>query len=146
MTVRLLLTALVVTQGAATLWIDLNRTHVTNSLWPGHARFHLAWQVSTTLLLSVLASWLIWVRQDDPAFFYLAAALAASPMLGFLLAQAARRSYGGTLGDANGIAPFSFRWGQRTFRVDGNAAAVYLALPVLLGLVVWFHQAAAHRR
>ena len=41
---RVLLAALCGLQGLATPAIDLNRTHATNFLWPGHARFHIVWQ------------------------------------------------------------------------------------------------------
>lgn len=38
---RLLVAAIAAGQGILPVFIDLNRTHATNSLWPGHARFHL---------------------------------------------------------------------------------------------------------
>ena len=74
-------------QGLAPLPIDLNRTHATNPIWPGHARFHVVWQTFTAALLAVPEVGLIW--WPGPAArgrFYLAAGLAATSMIGFGLA------------------------------------------------------------
>jgi hypothetical protein len=100
------LTFLCVVQAIATVAIDLNRTHATNPLWPGHARFHLVWQSSTVVLLSVVGLFLIWHRGPCEAQrFYLAALLAALSPLGFLTAFISRRLFAGTLSDPNGIRP-----------------------------------------
>ncbi len=41
-------------QGLGTMAVDLNRTHATNPEWPGHARFHLLWQVMIVAVPALL--------------------------------------------------------------------------------------------
>lgn len=144
MIARVLLTILVLVQGAATVLIDLNRTHATNPQWAGHARFHLVWQTCSLAILSLVETWLVWSNTSDSSRFYVAAALIAVSLLGFLCAQAARRAYGGSLHDPNGILPLRLRLGGRFVEVDGNAAAVYCAIPVLIFIVALFYYA-THR-
>ena len=45
--------------------MDLNETHMTNSLWPPHARFHWAVQYFSAMLVCVLALYAIWVPYRD---------------------------------------------------------------------------------
>jgi hypothetical protein len=45
--------------------MDLNETHMTNSLWPPHARFHWAVQYLSAILICVLALCLIWGRYKE---------------------------------------------------------------------------------
>src|SRR3954466_2219730 len=100
---RLIVTALAAGQGILPVFIDLNRTHATNPLWPGHARFHLVQQVFTVLPAAAIEVALLWF--PGPAMverFYLAALLAATSLAGFLVATLARSLYGGTLHDPNG--------------------------------------------
>lgn len=142
LTARVLLTALSVIQGAATVLIDFNRTHATNPIWPGHSRFHLVWQSLNQPLFAIVEALLVWwPGAYSGERFYLAALLTAIPCLGFVLAQASKGAYGGTLSDPNGIAPLRFRVRGATVEVDGNAAAVYCALVLLTFLVALFHHA-----
>src|SRR5215469_5306282 len=125
---RLIVTAIAAGQGIVPLFIDLNRTHATNPLWTGHARFHLVWQAFTALPASAAAVTLLW--SPGPWLrgrFYLAVFLTASSMIGFAIATASRRLYGGTLHDPNGIQPARFRIGSRRIAVDLNLAIVALA-------------------
>jgi hypothetical protein len=93
-------------QGIATVAIDLNRTHATNPNWPGHARFHLVWQVVSSALLCALAVGLIWLRGPTTEYnFYLAAILTCIPLIGFMTAFVSRKMYSGALSDPNGIQP-----------------------------------------
>ena len=93
-------------QGLGTMVVDLDRTHATNSEWPGHARFHLVWQVATVALLALFEMVLLLARGPLPdQRFYLAATLAAIPILGFFAAFIGRGLYRGTLSDPNGIQP-----------------------------------------
>ncbi len=143
---QLLLTSLALLQGLATPLIDFNRTHATHPLWPGHARFHVVWQGLNVALLSVLTAWLIWSRGDHAAArFYLAALLTAIPSLGFVLAQSSKALYRGTLSDPQGIPPLRLRLGAKTFEMDGNATAVYVALTMLVFISALFHHAASAR-
>ncbi len=134
------LTLLSVVQAIATVAIDFNRTHATNPLWPGHARFHLVWQSSTVVLLSMAGLVLIWYQSPYEAQrFYLAALLAALSPLGFLTAFISRRLFAGTLSDPNGIRPVRL-WLLGSLRtIDVNLAAVTGALLSLLALIAIFN-------
>lgn len=129
-------------QGVATLALDLNRTHAAHPQWPGHARFHVVWQVTTTVLLALIEIVLLLLPGSiERQRFYLAASLAALPIVAFFIAFAARRLYSGTLHDPKGIAPLkvSFRDSQCT--VDLNLVAELLAVLVLAAIVVLFDRA-----
>lgn len=136
---RWLLALLCGTQGVATLAIDLNRTHATNPQWPRHARFHLVWQAISYAFLSGLEAVLIlapgtlqWQR------FYLAAILAAMPMLSCLMAFLFRRAYGGALHDPNGIPPVRAAMFGSELQLDLNLAAEAAALFLLASIVLLF--------
>lgn len=82
---RGLLALLCAVQGLATIVIDLSRTHASNPLWVGHARFHVVWQTTTVALMAMFEVMLIFVPgpfRDQQ--FYIAATLAGLPMLAFL--------------------------------------------------------------
>ena len=130
---RDLVTAVAAGQGIGPLLIDLNRTHATHPLWPGHARFHLVWQALTLFLLSLVTIGLLWMPAPlSTERFYLAATLTALPLAGFLAALCSRGMYKGTLHDPQGIAPM--RFGQ--LAVDLNAAIVFFAAVLLVVAVV----------
>ncbi len=135
---QIALSFLCAAQGVATLAIDFNRTHATNPLWPGHARFHVVWQSIGVALLSALELVLIWrhgpLQRDD---FYLAAALSAVSPAAFMLAWMGRKLFGGTLSDRNGIPPLRATLFGARRSIDLNLAAVVaalLTLPVLLAI------------
>ncbi len=126
-------------QGAATLAIDLNRTHATNPEWTRHARFHLVWQAASYALLSFLEVTL--VLAPGPLVeqrFYLAVILASMPMLGFFAAFFSRRVYGGALFDPNGIRPVRIELLGSSLNVDMNLAAEGMALLLLIAIVALF--------
>lgn len=130
---RLLLTAVAAGQGLAPLFIDLNRTHATHPLWPGHARFHLVWQTCTLTLASAVEVVLVWWAGPLPSQrFYLAALLSSLPLAGFLAALMTRRFYRGTLHDEGGIPPARIRIGRRALELDMNTAVVAFAGMLLL--------------
>lgn len=134
---RLMLSVLAGGQGLAPLVIDLNRTHATHPLWPGHARFHVVWQTLTSSLLSAVEIALIWWPFPHPRLrASLAAALIASPLLAFSAAAALRRLYGGTLHDPRGIPPLRLRMGRHALELDGNALAVAAGWLVLAAAVL----------
>lgn len=134
---RVMLSALAAVQGIASCAIDLNRTHATNPLWPGHARFHLVWQRGTSFLAAVIEVLLVWLHAPAVSSrFYLAAVLTGIPMIAFVLAVLVRPLYHGTLHDANGIPPLRVRPGRRVLELDGNALAVGAGL-VVLAMAVW---------
>jgi len=134
-----MLTALVACQGITPLFIDLNRTHATNSLWPGHARFHVVWQTFGLFFTGVLGVGLIWwPPPGSREHFYLAAIVTALPMLGFFVALFTRKMYAGTLHDPNGIQPVRIRIGGKTHELDMNAVLVVAGAVVLLSAVLMF--------
>ena len=143
---RDLLAILCCLQGLATLAIDLNRTHATNPEWPGHARFHLVWQVTTIAELALLEVVLVLASgpfQDQR--FYLAAVLAGIPMLGFFAAFIARCMFSGTLSDPNGMQPLKITVLGSTLRMDLNLVAGLCGLLALAMIVVLYrHLGVAH--
>lgn len=136
---RAIVTAIAGGQGIMPVFIDLNRTHATNPLWTGHARFHLVQQVFTLLPAAAIELALLWY--PGAAFrarFYLAALLTATSLAGFLVAVCTRRLYGGALHDPNGMKPLRLRMGARLIVFDLNVPIVLLAAAMLLGAVLLF--------
>jgi CDP-diglyceride synthetase len=131
---RALLSFFCAVQGIATMVIDLNRTHATNADWPGHARFHLVWQVVLAALLSVFELMLLWWRGPaEDQRFYITLFLASAPSIAFLIALLGRRMYGGTLSDPNGIP--SARIPMLDAHADLNLVAVVAALLSLAAIL-----------
>lgn len=134
-----MLTALAAGQGITPLFIDLNRTHATNPLWPGHARFHVVWQTFGLFFTGVLAVGLIWwPPAGSREHFCLAAVITAIPMVGFFVAALARKMYSGTFHDPNGIQPVRIRIGSKMRAFDMNAVLVIAGSVVLLSAVLMF--------
>jgi len=136
---RLVVAAIAAGQGVVPLFVDLNRTHATNPIWPGHARFHLVQQVCTLLPAAAVEVALIW--WPGPAMrqrFYLAALLAGTSLAGFVIAALARKLYGGTLHDPNGIQPMRMHIGSREVAFDMNVPIVIAASVLLAAAVIVF--------
>jgi hypothetical protein len=136
---RSIVTAIAAGQGILPIFIDLNRTHATNPLWPGHARFHLVQQVFTLLPAAAIEIALLWW----PGYgmrdrFYWAVLLTATSLAGFFVAALTRPLYGGTLHDPNGIQPVRIRVGSREIVLDMNVPIVVVATVMLVGAVVLF--------
>lgn len=139
---RGLLAALCALQGIATAAIDLNRTHATNQQWTAHARFHVVWQTASVVLLALIEIVLVLVPgtlQDER--FYLAAILAAVPMLGFFSALVSRHAYRGTLSDPNGMKPLAIRTEVSSIRIDLNLVAEICGLLALAIIVAFYSHA-----
>jgi len=131
-----LLAALCILQGSATMAIDLNRTHATNPLWPGHARFHLVWQTAAFAWLAVLEVVLLFSAGPfQEQCFFLAAILAGIPMLGFFCALIGRGIYRGTLSDPNGMQPVTIKVRGSDLRIDLNLVAEIVGLSALAAIV-----------
>jgi hypothetical protein len=136
---RAIVTAIAGGQGIAPVFIDLNRTHATNPLWTGHARFHLVQQVFTLLPAAAIELALLWC--PGAAFharFYVAALLTGTSLAGFLVAVFTRPLYGGTLHDPNGVQPLRLRIGSQLMVFNVNVPVVALAAALLLGAVLLF--------
>lgn len=135
---RELLVAFCCLQALATAALDLNRTHATNPQWTGHARFHLVQQTASIALLAVLEVFLILTGGPlQRQRFYLAATLAAIPLLGFCAAWVGRHMYGGTLSDPNGIPPLILKIRGSHLQIDLNTVIVpggLLALAAVIAL------------
>lgn len=129
---KILLSAIALLQAILMAAIELNRTHATNPMWPGHARFHLVWQNCTAILSAIAIATLIWTTDR----FYLAATLTGLPLVAFLFANLARPLYGGTMSDPNGVPPL--RIGSRQF--DGNTLAVILGLLATLAAILLYRK------
>jgi hypothetical protein len=135
----MILTAVAAGQGAAPLFIDLNRTHATNPMWPGHARFHVVWQTLTQTMLAAAEVALIW--WPGPGLtqrFYLAAMLTAAPMAAFLAAMSVRGLYRGTLHDPNGIAPVSVRVLGSDFKINMNLVMILVGAVLVVASAFLF--------
>ena len=136
---RGLLALLCGVQGLGTLVIDLGRTHATNPEWPRHARYHVVWQVISSVLLSIVELVLVLsagpFREDR---FYLAAILASVPMLGFFGALIGSRIYGGALSDPNGIQPARIVVFGSEVHIDFSLVTEVVAISMLLAIVLLF--------
>jgi hypothetical protein len=127
-----MVTAVAAGQGITPLFVDLNRTHATNPLWTGHARFHVVDQTVVMALLGTVEVTLLWWIEPGSRFiFYLAALLTAEPISSFLIATFTRALYGGTLRDPNGVPALHLRIGGKTREIDVNVALVSVGALVL---------------
>jgi hypothetical protein len=132
---RVALSTLCGLQGLATLAIHCNKTHATNPLWPGHARYHVVWQSASVAFMSIVELVLIWWpgawRHEG---FYLASMLAATSPLGFMAAFISRRLYEGALFDANGVPPLRMKILGVVRSIDMNFVVVVTALIALAAI------------
>lgn len=134
-----MVTAVAAGQGITPLFVDLNRTHATNPLWTGHARFHVVDQtVVMALLATVEIALLWWIAPGSILTFYLATLLTAAPISGFLIATFTRGIYDGTLRDPNGVPALHLRFAGRTREIDVNVVLVMLGAAILICAVVIF--------
>ncbi len=138
---RVMLAILCGLQGLATAAVDLGRDHARNSAWTGHARFHVVWQTAAFVALAVFEIALVFAAGPfAEQRFYVAAALAGIPMLGFFAAFFGRAFYGGLLADAHGMPPISIRLFGAKCAIEINLAAEIAGLLVLIATVLLFRQ------
>lgn len=136
---RGLLALLCLIQALVTMAIDLSHTHATNPRWPGHARFHLVWQVFSTVIFCALEISLVWPGGPyAEKRFYLAVVLTSIPLLGFLVALFGREIYGGALSDPNGIPPVKLGIFGKVRHFDMNVVAVGAA-GVAIAAILWIY-------
>jgi hypothetical protein len=107
MLVRMLLTLVTLGYSLIPVLADFNKTHATNPLWTGHARYHVVWQVLSYVLVAAISLFLIWgpVDSNGSLGLKLAAALAFAIYGGFFGALFLMRLYDGKTYDDNGIQP-----------------------------------------
>jgi hypothetical protein len=114
---------------------DFNRTHATNPLWTGHARYHVVWQVTSYVLLAALALVLIWAPGPmETGRFLVAATIAGAIYAGFFGAAATMRMYDGKLADENGVPDVAIAGA----RIDLNLLVFSVIVLVLIASVVGF--------
>jgi hypothetical protein len=105
--VRILLTLVTIGYGALTVKADFNKTHATNPLWTGHARFHVVWQITSYVGFGLIGLGLIWLPGENAlARLQLACAFAAVVYGAFFISLFSMPLYGGRAYDDNGYQPF----------------------------------------
>jgi len=77
--------------------LEVNASHVFNSSWPAHARFHEVWQLITNCGIGLLCIWLVWLKNK----VQLASILVVLVMGGVLAAYAIQGFYSGSLLSGN---------------------------------------------
>ena len=117
---RVLLTISTLGYSLALVFADFNKTHATNPLWTGHARFHVVWQVLSNCGVALIALALIWTA-GPIAKLWLAAIFAVVIYAAFFAAALTMKLFGGALLDVNGIPPLTtLNIGGRPLQVDAN--------------------------
>lgn len=141
---RGLLAVLCGLQGLGTITINLNHTHATNPGWPGHARFHLVWQVVTVALLAVLEIALVLFGGPLQAQrFYIATILAGIPMLSFFAAFFAKGFYRGDSSDPDEKRPTIIALPGSNLYIELNLLAEAAAVLVLGAIVMLYSHSGA---
>jgi len=118
---KLLLTIATLGYSAIPAVFDSNNTHATNPSFPGHARFHVVWQVSSYVFIGIIALYLIWTAGSESGPLWLATLLAASAYLGFWTAEASMPLYKGTIvSEVNPVPTFKWNILGMRFETDAN--------------------------
>ncbi|UNK39955.1 hypothetical protein MNR02_19525 (plasmid) [Shinella sp. H4-D48] len=121
LTAKILLTIATLGYSAIPSLFDSNSTHVTNPSYPGHARFHVVWQVSSYVYIAALSLYLIWTAGTETAPLWIASILAGAAYLGFWTAVIFRPVYGGKLvSEVNPVPPFAWNVFGWKFQTDAN--------------------------
>ena len=94
---KILITIPTIWYGTIPVIADLSDSHLLNPTWMPHAKFHLAWLLSTNSLLAFFSLYLIWVK-DKPIYGGL---IGIFVMAGFWIAAFSRNFYGGLFVDPN---------------------------------------------
>lgn len=133
LTAKILLTVTTLGYSAIPAVFDSNETHATNPSFPGHARFHVVWQVSSYVYVALLALYLIWTAGADTWPLWQAAILSAAAYGGFWSAVLFRPAYGGTLvSEVNPVPTFKWTIAGKAVETDANITLFTPAVGVLL--------------
>ena len=104
LTTQILLTVVTLGYSLIPSIADFNKTHATNPLWTGHARYHVVWQVSSYIFLALGVLYLVWAPSEDYVFrMKLAGFCAIAVYGGFFTALFTLRMYDGRIADVNGV-------------------------------------------
>ena len=130
---RVLLTVTALGFSALPMYADFNKTHATNPLWTGHARFHVVWQVLSYAGVGALSLYLIWT--DGPVYLShlrLAYILAAVVYGAFFTTYFSMRLFGGRAHDDNGYLPIPVRLFGARLLLDLNFTFFGIFVAVLI--------------
>jgi hypothetical protein len=94
---RILITFCVIIFAVVVPILEVNASHVFNSSWPAHARFHEVWQLITNCGIGLLCLWMVWLKNR----VQLASFLVVLVMGSILLAYAIQDFYGGSVLSGN---------------------------------------------
>ena len=90
---------------------DFNKTHATHPDWPGHARFHVVWQVLGFYPSAMIALIILWAKIPNfhyPFQMYLWMIYFFGFYGTFLITMFSMKIFDGTLSDKGGRIPFTF--------------------------------------
>ncbi len=138
LTARVLLTVATLGYSLVLAVVDFGKTHATNPLWTGHARFHVVWQVSSYIGIALIALWLTW-SMGPVSKLWLAVALSAAVYGGFFVTAFAMKLFGGALLDVNGVPPITtINLGGKPVQVDANVTSfgALLALTAVAAMMI----------
>ena len=94
---RILITIYVMVFAVVIPILEVNASHVFNSSWPAHARFHEVWQLITNCGIGLLCIWLVWLKNN----VQLASVLVVLVMGSILVAHAIQGLYSGSILSGN---------------------------------------------
>ncbi|WP_041635349.1 hypothetical protein [Marinobacter sp. BSs20148] len=94
---RILITFCVLIFAVVIPVLEVNDSHVFNSSWPAHARFHEVWQLITNCGIGLLCLWLAWINDN----IRLASVLVVLVMGGVLVAHGIQDFYSGSILSGN---------------------------------------------
>ncbi|OZC84000.1 hypothetical protein CH254_24275 [Rhodococcus sp. 06-412-2C] len=130
--IQSLVTISILAYAAVAAAADLNKTHATNPLWGGHARFHVVWQVFTHIGVGVVALVLVWVPLGSLELRLVTAmSLTFVVLVGFFVSALAMPLYDGRLADPNGYPQLAIPIGRRRYGLDLNVLLFGTAMVVL---------------
>ena len=135
---------------------DFNKTHATHPDWPGHARFHVVWQVLGFYPIAIMNLVILWLYIPDfyyPYQLYFWLFWYFTFIGTFIITAISMPIYNGTLSDKGGRKPFLYTFGEKlsvvpgkqkhfpfkinnkiiTYKIDENAHN--LVLPTLIVLI-----------
>ncbi|BFM15050.1 hypothetical protein R50073_12330 [Maricurvus nonylphenolicus] len=131
-TVRVLLTIATLGCSVIPMFADFNKTHATNPLWTGHARYHVVWQCISYGWLGIFSLFLLWFYESESVLpLYISAFICASIYGGFFMALMVKNLYGGKTYDENGYLPIEFNIGGKTLYINQNITAFSIMVAVL---------------